>query len=259
MSTLLAFGLIGTRVTAMLITAPVLGHRTVPVYVKLILAVVITIAAGPLILQQPTVEQHIATIQAVDFASGALTEIVIGGLLGLGMLIIFSAAQMIGSVIGQLAGLQLETANPSDQSIGQLAVERLISMVAIAMFVLARGPELLLSSVLDSFNVLPLGPSIREASAVHLITGLLSQSFELTVLAVAPAIASLLISTIAVGILMRALPQLNLIQLGLSSNMAMMMLALTLMLGGCGWLLIDSLQPTVNQILTDFETLTSPH
>ena len=245
MSLLVGFLMIVIRVTAMLIVAPVLGHRSVPVYAKLILAVMISIAAAPLIMDQSGWAKLDSPLDWHDLATGVLTEAIIGGLLGLGMLITFASAQMIGAAVGQMAGLQLEAATTTDPSIGQLPIERLVGTVAVAMFVLANGPELLLAAVLDSFAQLPIGTHVQTKSIVEVVTRLLRQSFELTVLAIAPAVASLLVSTLLVGMLMRTLPQLNLIHLGLSSNITMMMLALALTLGGCSWMMIDELEPTI--------------
>ena len=238
----------------MLITAPVLGHRSVPVFVKLILASVITLAAAPLIVVQPETIDSGKSLELTDLVSALFAEALVGALLGFGVLIVFSAAQMIGVAIGQMAGLQLDASGDPDTSTGQLPVERLVGFVAIAMFVIVGGPELLLGSILESFSRLPVGATLQSQSVLKLITGLLAQSFELTVLAMAPAAASLLVSSIVVGILIRALPQLNLIQLGLSSNIALMLLALFLTLGGCLWMMVDEIQMTIARFADLLET-----
>lgn len=254
MSALLSIALVAVRITAMVVTAPILGHRSVPFFVKMMLAVLLSIAAAPLVAEQFASAQTTPTVTPSTFVSAAFSEALIGGLLGLGILVIFSTAQMIGVAIGQMSGLQLDAASQADQSIGQLPVERLIGMVAVAVFVLGGGPELMMSALLDSFSNLPVGSVIQKGTILTLITSLLSQSFELTVLAIAPAVASLLISTIVVGILMRTLPQLNLIQVGLSSNVAMMMLAMILTLGGCVWMMMDEIQPTLARISDNLNT-----
>ena len=86
-----------------------------------------------------------------------------------------------------------------------------------------------------------------------LLLALLQQSFELTIRAIAPAIATLLIATILVGFLSRTLPQLNLIQVGLSSNMAIMITAIFLTLGGCVWLVVDDVERSSQFIVRSLE------
>ena len=243
------------RISAMLISAPVLGHRCVPFYVKLLLAILTTILVVPILLQQSPPAAGPGSGFQTDFYAQIFSEALIGGLLGLGTLVIFSSAQMIGVAIGQMSGLQLDASVESAHSIGQLPLERFIGTIAVAMFVLVGGAEMALGAILDSFANLPVGSIVNRSSILDLLLKLLEQSFELTVLAIAPAVASIIISTITIGILMRTLPQLNLIQVGLSSNVAMMLLALVLTLAGCLWLLADEWKPAIETISNGFNDL----
>jgi flagellar biosynthetic protein FliR len=120
--------------------------------------------------------------------------------------------------------------------------------MSAAVFVVIGGPELLISGVLDTFSFLPPGQAISGQQLVPLLSVLLSQSFILAAKAIGPAVAALLITTIAIGMVSRVMPQLNLLQMGLSSNLAVMYLAIFLTLGGCVWLFIDDIGQTTNVI-----------
>ena len=232
--------LIFVRTAAMLLVAPVLGNRSVPVYVKVSLSIMIAIAVAPLVLERSGMSINLVELQLSSLISTLTNELIIGTLLGIGILIIFSAAMMIGSVVGQMSGLPLDFLAPTDQ-FGQRPTTQLIAISAAAVFVLVNGPELLVTSVLDSFVAVPPGETVSSANVLSTLTTLLQQSFELTVRAVAPAVATLLVSTVLVGALCRVVPQLNLIQVGLASNQALMITAVFLTLGGCIWLAVDEL------------------
>lgn len=229
------------RTAAMLLVAPVLGDKSVPIYIKAILALTISLAIAPLVLEQNQLLFSFADLQIHWITSKLINEAIIGTLLGLGILIIFSAALMIGSAIGQISGLQIDSFSPNN-SLGQRPTTQLIGFTAIAVFVLIGGPEMLVASIMDSFVALPIGHTIDLSAAVTTLTTLLQQSFELTIRAVAPAIGTLLISTTLIGTLSRTMPQLNLVQVGLASNHGLMMAALFLTLGGCAWLAVDDVE-----------------
>ena len=233
--------LVFCRIAAMILVAPVLGNRAVPIYVKTILAFTIALAISPLVLERSNFLFSFEDLQLQILISKLVNEALFGTLLGLGILIIFSAALMIGSAIGQISGLQIDSFSPNN-SFGQRPTTQLIGFTAVAVFVMIGGPELLVSSVIDSYTALPVGSSINLSAAVDTLTKLLQQSFELTIRAVAPAIGTLLISTTLIGVLSRIMPQLNLVQVGLASNQGLMMMAIFLTLGGCVWLAVDDVE-----------------
>ena len=168
----------------------------------------------------------------------------IGSTLGLGVLIIYSAAESVGTIIGQMAGLQVDTFSGAETS-GQSTTGRLFAILSAAVFVLIGGPEMLIASVLDSFKTLPVGSPVETTNLLETCITLLHQSFLLALKAVAPAMGALMVATIVVGMLSRSLPQINILQVGLSSNLIVMLLALFLTLGGCIWLFVDDLQASI--------------
>ena len=133
----------------------------------------------------------------------------------------------------------------------------LIGLAAACVFVLSGGLELALSSMLDSFTALPIGNSLSGENAVNLVTSILHQSFELTIRAIAPAIAALLVSTLVIGMVARSLPQLNLVQIGLSTNTGLMLTAAFLTLGGCVWLVMDDFEKVNDLIVQTLPSLGS--
>ncbi|MFT5300519.1 MAG: flagellar biosynthetic protein FliR [Mariniblastus sp.] len=236
---LLAFA----RIAAVVMTAPILGSRVVPIRMRIGIAVVLTAAAFPLIGQTSVVLNNVSQIPGAIFS-----EVVIGAMLGLGVMIMFAAAQMAGTVIGQMAGLQIsETLDPNT---GQMAspVAKLFGILSLAAFALVGGPELVVTATLDTFLHLPLGTQLESQKLLALTTELLQQSFMLTLRGVAPAVAALMISTIVIGLISRTYPQMNLLGLGLSSNLVVMLLAIFFTLGGSVWLFVDDLEHYIAMI-----------
>ena len=234
--------LIFSRLTAVVMIAPILGHRSVPWLPRFVIAGCLTLVAFPLvpILQAENV--------SADIGSALVSEMLIGLSLGLGVTILFSAATMVGNLIGQMAGIQLPTELMIDPGNPSTAVGSFFGVVSLAVFALINGPELVLTGVLDTYSAIPCGSSIAPISLMPLLVELLQQSFVLLLRAVAPAIVSLLIATIVIGMISRSYPQLNMFQFGLNSNLIIMLLAIFFTLGGSMWLFVDDVRIAIEVI-----------
>lgn len=243
MQAAVVFILVLTRIAAMVMTAPVLGNRAVPLKIRAGISVLLALATVSLIPVSTNVP-----VQGGAVVSAMIAEALIGSLMGLGVMLLFAAAQMVGTMVGQMAGLQM--ADSQDPSTGSpsTAVARLMSLVSIAVFVVIGGPELLVTSILDTFLQVPLGTELNPATMINTIGLLLQQSFLLTLRGVAPSVGAMMVATISIGLIGRSYPQMNMLQVGLGSNLVVMLLAVSLTLGGCVWLFVDDLGGTIHSI-----------
>ena len=251
--------LIAVRILTVTLTAPVLGNRSVSPWIRLGLALCLALVAAPAVIPAMLTSDAMAnatTNSVGQWIEWVLLEAFLGGLLGFGMSIMFLAASMGGTVLGQMAGIQLFS-NDDDTGGGPMA--RLFSLVSIAVFVAVGGIDLVVSGVLDSFARLPVGATFDsfQISKVHeLLIELCHQSFLLVLRCVAPAVVAMLIATYVVNMLNRALPGLNSMGVGLTSNLAIMTLSVLLTLGGTLWLLISDVEASmdwIQQILRNLE------
>ena len=256
MDWLTGFAFVFARLLALVWFAPLLGQRSVPVHFRIFLAIFLALAVSPMIVENLEDRSVLSNTAPMTLLPMLLNEVIAGSLMGVGILIIFSSSIVIGTAIGQMSGIQLDSFQID--SAGQEApTTRIISIVAVTGFVLAGGLELMISSILDSFAAIPIGESIASQISIDLIIQLLQQSFEIAIRAVAPSVTALLLSTLLVGICIRVVPQLNLLQVGFSTNMAIMWIAILLTLGGSIWIVLESLESTpgfINEQLTHSTT-----
>ena len=251
MELIATFLLVFARLVAVTMTAPLLGSKVVGRLARFAIAFGLALLAIPLV--QPTT----IALDSADFGSAVLSEFLVGGLLGLGVAILFSAAQMGGTVIGQMAGMQMADQIDPNSGGSSTAVGQLFAIVSLAVFAIIGGPELVLTACLDTFAQLPLGTSLETPEVLGLITQLLQQSFVLTLKGVGPAIASLLIATLVIGMVGRAYPQINMLHVGLNSNLVIMLLTIFLTLGGSIWLFVDDWQQSIEVIQAAIVPVTS--
>ena len=154
---------------------------------------------------------------------------------------------MAGTVISQMAAMQTGDGNDTLGGEGS-PVSKLLGVLSIAAFVLMGGPEQVVGATINTFVAVPVGTSLQTDGLIDLAIELLRQSFMLTLRGVAPAVGALLISTFVVGLISRNYPQINLLNMGLTSNLCVMILSLSFTLGGCVWLFADDFEQVVNTI-----------
>ncbi|QDU97600.1 flagellar biosynthetic protein FliR [Lignipirellula cremea] len=229
---LLLFMLVLTRVSALFLAAPIFGPRETPVRVRAFLAIGLTVLAFPL---QP-VDSVRTPGSLVDLALMMTGEAVVGLTLGVGVMMLFVGLQVTGQIMGQMSGMQL--ADMFDANFGeQTAVfAKLLDLVAMAVFFAIGGHRQVIIALLDGFVWMPPGQAAFSPSMLELVTSGLAQSFVLGLKAAAPIMASLFASMVVLGLLGRALPQLNIFALGFSLNASVMLVTLWVSIGAIGWL-----------------------
>jgi len=207
-----------------------------------VLALLLTTVTFPLINQSTTIPTEID-----GWTRSLFSELAIGIFLGLGVQIVFAAAQMTGTIMSQMAAMQI--GNGSDTLGGEGSpVSKLLAVLSIAAFVLMGGPEQVVGATINTFVAVPVGTSLQTAGLIDLMVELLRQSFLLTLRGVAPAVAAIMVSTFAIGLISRNYPQIDLMNMGLASNLCVMLLALLFTLGGCVWLFADDFKQVVTTI-----------
>lgn len=229
------------RVLALLTSAPLVSHRSVPRRVRIGLAVLLTLLVAPTL--PPT--------GSVSPFSGAgvlliLQQILVGAALGFAMQVAFAAIGLAGDMIGLQMGLSF--ANFVDpQHSGQSPVLGMyLGLLATLIFLAIDGHLFLIQALAESFRLAPIGP---EALWGNRWTGLVAwggELFRIGLHLALPVLAAMLAVNIALGVLTRAAPQLNLFSIGfpisLIAGLAMLALLLPYLGGPIQTVLLEALQ-----------------
>jgi len=232
--------LVFVRIVAVTMTAPILGSQVVGFRTRIAIAAMLMMLTMPLVQIPP--ELSVESANGAQWLPFIFSEAAIGITLGLGVSIMFAAASAAGTAIGQMTGLQLgETGGQDSQS----PISKFFHVVSIAAFALIGGPALVVTAMLDTFIQIPITTTLAQQPMLEMATELLQQSFMLTLRAIGPVIIALMASNIVIGIISRTYPQMNLLGLGLSSNLVVMFMAVFLSLGGTVWLFVDDIESTI--------------
>lgn len=226
-SRVLLFSLVLTRVSGIVVTAPVFGGSDIPMQFRALFAFAMTLLMLPLLwftdIREP--------VSLVDYVVVILAELIIGASIGLCMSLFFGCVILAGSVIGQVGGLF--AASVLDPTSGEEVptLGRFLHLLAVTIFAAIGGLRLLIGALLDTFETLPLGTGIVQTPLVGTLVSIVSLGFGLALRLAAPAMIGVLLSLVVMGILSRTLPQLNLMSIGFGINSMLMMILLICSLG----------------------------
>jgi flagellar biosynthetic protein FliR len=245
---LVLFTLILTRVSGLVMTAPIFGSADVPLQARSLLAFSLAVLVLP--TQFGTLVEPPGTLpNYLTFIGG---ELLVGVALGLGVMVIFSGVQVAGQLIGRVGGTSLtDVFDPSfGEEVPQFA--RLLFLLTLAIFVSLGGHRMVMAGLLDTFEAIPPGSRLVPLSLVDTLERLLTQSFALGIRASAPVVTALLLATVVLGLISRTLPQLNVLMLGFGLNAALTFAVLALTLGAAGWVFQDQVEPAIEMLVDSF-------
>lgn len=229
---ILVFLCVLTRLSGLLLVAPMFGSRLAPRMTRLLLAVALALLIAPLHLH----EMLPPATQPLQISAALTREAVLGLLMGLSLLVLAGGLQIAGQLIGQISGLS--AGEFFDPELGGDASQlgKLFEIVATASFLLVGGHRQVLAALLDTFARLPPGQAGLPVGALETFVEILTQSFVLGIRAAAPVLVALLVATLVVGLVSRVWPQLHAFTIGFNLNAMLALALLSLTLGGAAWL-----------------------
>ncbi|MDZ7588396.1 MAG: flagellar biosynthetic protein FliR [Parasphingorhabdus sp.] len=230
------------RPGAALFAAPVMGAATVPVRLRLVIALAIGIAAlnsAPFALPA----DGLTSVAGFAMIGG---EIVIGLALGFTIQIGYAAALLAGEVISNAMGLGF--ASMVDPQSGQSTpvIGQLLGIFATLIFLSMDGHLALIRLVIDSYSALPPGGAIMHDEALFGLVNFGGVLFSLGLLIALPVASALILVQIIMGMVARAAPALNLFAVGLPATL----LAGILLLSIASPVLIEGISLGLDQSLT---------
>ena len=202
------------RVAGFMSAIPVLMTKQTPIQVKVGLIFLCTFVLFP--VMEPTIQP--VTFGTVTFLLLMLSEILLGGMIGLIARMIFTAVEYGGTVIGYQMGFA--AANIYDpQNERQLAlISQFQNVFAILIFLAIDGHHIFLQVAAKSYTILPPGVFNISGEAIPYLLTLSSRIFFLGIQFSAPVLVVLLLSGLILGILARVFPQLNVFLLSFPLN-----------------------------------------
>ena len=213
------------RILGLITAAPLFGNAGVPMRVKLLLGVMLALIIAPIVPAVP----------AADPTSWAgllilAKEMIIGIAMGFAMRIVFAAVEYAGEVASQTMGLGFAMFfDPSTRGRSS-AVSQFVALVATMAFLAVNGHLVVIEVLAESFFTMPIVETPFSTNAALELVRWGGRIFSAGLQLSLPIVAALLITQVALGILTRAAPQLNIFGIGFPITLGVGLLTLSLVL-----------------------------
>lgn len=205
------FSLVLSRVVGIMLFAPLLSMATLPMRVKALLAFVLALSIYPIV---PAGEGYTPALDVWDLAPVMFGEVLIGVALGMLASVPMLGMEMAGQMVGHQMGLGLARSyNPAMEAQTDVAGQMLF-MVAAGVYLSVGGLEVLFMALVRTFDTMPPGTIISAGATLELYLALASSGLDLALRVAAPVLGTLMLILIAMGFLMKTMPQINILSFG---------------------------------------------
>lgn len=226
------------RIGAMLLAMPVIGTRLVPTRVKIITTFLLAVTVLPLLPELPQVEALSLQGLLISFQ-----QVLIGMGLGFTLQLVFGALMVAGESIAMSMGLGFASMVDPTNGVNVPVVSQLFIIMGTLIFLALGGHLMLIQLLVSSFESMPISPDGLERDSFWAIVSWGSQMFIGAIWVAIPALISMLVITLSMGVMTRAAPQLNIFSVGFPVTMFMGFIILMLVL--------PSFLPRINQMMLE--------
>jgi flagellar biosynthesis protein FliR len=213
------------RLLALIAVAPVVGHSSVPVRVKIGLVAFMALVIAPTLGPLPQV-----TVFSADGVWILVNQFLIGIALGLAMQLVFAATSAAGDFIGLQMGLGFASFYDPMSGGTTPALGQFLNSVALLTFLACDGHLQMFAALADSFRLLPVSADLLHAEGWRTLAAAGAVVFQTGLLLSLPVVAAVLIANLVLGILNRAAPQIGVFQVGFPITLLVGLLLVQLMI-----------------------------
>jgi flagellar biosynthetic protein FliR len=197
------FVLISARLGGLMIAAPLWSMTALPKKVRAAITVLLSILLLPL-APQVALPDHF-----IELPLPVAMELVVGLAIGLTAAVLVQGVALAGEVISLQMGLSLGPALAPMEDTSVSGVGQLATFLTLFIYISLNGHLILFRGLADSLQTLPPGMSFGLERGGQTAAMLFGTLFDCAVRAAAPVMVTLLLVNIALAILSRAVPQLN--------------------------------------------------
>ena len=216
----LVFGLLLARCSGLLAAAPLFGDSVVPRPVRALLAGLLALLLLPLAAPLTEAPKGLAGLVAL-----ALVEVAIGAAMGFLARLALLVFEMAGEIVAIQMGMSIASVVDPLQPHRTTVLGRWYWLVGSALFLTLDGHHHLLRALATSLDIVPAGRGTIGGDMVAALTRYSADTFGRALAMAAPAVGILLATSLALGLLARTVPQMNVFLVGFPVQIAAGILA----------------------------------
>jgi flagellar biosynthetic protein FliR len=193
------------RVSAILFTLPFLDARNIPVLLKAGLA----LAVSWMMMPQLTITPPQLPSTPLAFGIGIASEVGIGVIIGLAVQLLFVGVQLAGQMAGFQMGFAIANVVDPVSSLQIPMLSQFLYLFSMVLFLSLDLHHHFLMALMEAFERVPLWGASFSGNLFKLIMNLTADCFVIAVKIGAPVMAALLLASVALGLIARTVPQMQ--------------------------------------------------
>lgn len=197
------------RISAMFAAVPIFSAKSVPVRIRIMIAMFISWMLVPVIPEPPAVDLISAQAAVIG-----VHQVLIGVAMGFIMQMVFAAFIIGGQSIAMAMGLGYASIIDPQNGMQVPVISQAFLIMATLVFLSLNGHLVLIDVLASSFHILPVGMLVPSREGLWQLASWASAMFAGGMLIALPAVAALLLVNLAFGVTTRAAPQLNIFAVG---------------------------------------------
>lgn len=205
------FLLIFFRISGIFLLTPVFGTNNIPRSIKIGFCIFLTYIAFPLV----TYTNEILIEDFITLFFYMTSEFLVGLIFGFISLLILNSVYIAGVIVDRNIGFSIvNVINPQDESEIPISAN-LYYTIAIMVFLITDAHHILIKAILHSFKTIPIGYKFVNLLFLDKVIELINASFIIGFKMAAPIMITIFITNVLLGILSRAMPQMNVFIVGM--------------------------------------------
>lgn len=208
--------LVCCRTGGLVVTAPVLGGAQVPPVIRTGVALGLAAAILPVVPFDPSA----IPLDLLGWTTAAARELLVGVAMGFAASLVLLGLQLAGEVIDvQMGFMMAGVTDPSTNTTVPL-MGQFLYLLGILAFLALRGHHWLLRAIAESYQVVPLAGATLRGGMWEQGNSMVAEVFASSLAFGAPVVAALMLTELSMGIVGRAVPQMNILMLGFAVRIA---------------------------------------
>ena len=206
------FLLMLTRCTGLFMIAPFFGSLNIPIMFRAAASFLFAIVLFPVVDGLGTVS---APPTMLAYGVDVLSELFIGWLIGFVAYVCFSAIHMAGKVMDMQVGFAV--VNVMDPTSGQQIplIGSFLYNLGIIVFLVTNGHHMIITALAESFRMVPILTMQPNLSLSMIMVNFVNGIFLTGMKVAMPVTFAILLVNVALGILARTMPQMNIFVVGI--------------------------------------------
>ena len=220
------FLLMLVRMSGLFVTAPFFGSRNVSGRIRMSLAFMCALLLFPMVFRH-----ELAIPDTLfPFPFMVIKELLVGLVMGFTAYLFFTAVQMAGQLLDMQIGFGMVSVfDPlSGQQVPLLGNFKYI--LAMLVFLSTNSHHFLFSGFINSYQYIPIKKEDFKPQSAEVFADMVGGLFVIAMKISIPVLSALLLSDIALGILARTMPQMNIFVVGIPVKIFIGLFVLTLVI-----------------------------